>query len=198
MMMPIFMMLVAAVSASDCASTGTCTADALSKDDIDEHTAANLLQTQKADKFVNFFEACAEVGPAGIPSTGPPSGIVRFSLVAATPSFTLVKYNVTGLPPNTNHGLHVHQFADFSDGCTSTKDHWNPENNNHGAATDRFKHLGDLGNILSDDAGEAFGTNLQSDLPMWLNLGGPFVGTVTPISIVNRAIVVHANEDDLG
>lgn len=43
--------------------------------------------------------------------------------------------------------MHVHQFGDLSQGCNSTGMHWNPLNRNHGAPTDRNRHLGDMGNF---------------------------------------------------
>ena len=55
---------------------------------------------------------------------------------------------VSGLAPGL-HGFHIHGSADFSDGCSSTGGHWNPDGTNHGAPdnADADKHLGDLGNI---------------------------------------------------
>lgn len=64
--------------------------------------------------------------------------------------------------------------------------HWNPENNNHGGNLNAQRHIGDLGNILADDEGNAKGT-LLAKVPLKGGLG-----------INGRSVVVHAGEDDLG
>jgi len=38
---------------------------------------------------------------------------------------------VTGLSPGL-HGMHIHEFGDFDDGCASFGGHYNPANVNHG------------------------------------------------------------------
>lgn len=43
--------------------------------------------------------------------------------------------------------MHVHAFGDLSQGCNSTGLHWNPLQRNHGAPSDRIRHLGDMGNF---------------------------------------------------
>lgn len=45
--------------------------------------------------------------------------------------------------------------GDLSSGCASAGSHFNPSNEAHGAPTDASRHVGDLGNILSDAQGEA-------------------------------------------
>merc|ERR1719436_594018 len=99
---------------------------------------------------------------------------------------TLITYDIVGLPKG-KHGLHVHEMADFTNGCLSTGNHFNPYLDNHASATDWTKHLGDLGNILADENDRATGTNLLANVPL--------TGTN---SIIGRSIVVHAGEDDLG
>ncbi|KAJ7672750.1 superoxide dismutase [Mycena rosella] len=57
----------------------------------------------------------------------------------------------------------------------------------HGAPTDKERHVGDLGNIKTDDVGSA-SFKFQDSL---ISLNGP-------LSIVGRAVVLHAGTDDLG
>jgi len=129
-----------------------------------------------------------EVYAKGDPANSPVTGTLTFEKSKSKQSFTLIHYDICGLTQGL-HGLHVHEKADFSNGCLSTLNHFNPDFNNHSSATDLFKHLGDLGNILVADNGCAKGTNLQSDLPFekW-----------EKETIFGRSIVVHAGEDDLG
>ncbi|KAH1195968.1 Superoxide dismutase [Cu-Zn] [Glycine max] len=82
---------------------------------------------------------------------------------------TTVTGSLAGLKPGL-HGFHVHALGDTTNGCLSTGAHFNPNNNEHGAPEDENRHAGDLGNI-------------------------PLTG---PNSIIGRAVVVHADSDDLG
>ncbi|KAM0886725.1 hypothetical protein ACQ4PT_029510 [Festuca glaucescens] len=69
----------------------------------------------------------------------------------------------------------------------STGPHFNPHNKSHGAPVDAERHVGDLGNIQAnmDGIAEVFIKDLQ------ISLSGPH-------SILGRAVVVHADSDDLG
>jgi Cu-Zn family superoxide dismutase len=61
------------------------------------------------------------------------------------------------------------QLGDITDGCVSTGSHFNPYGMTHGAPTSRNRHVGDLGNIQSDDMSVARFT-LTDDL---ISLNGP-------------------------
>jgi len=97
-----------------------------------------------------------------------------------------VRGKVTGLTPG-RHGFHIHVFGDTTNGCNSTGPHFNPHNKPHGAPFDKERHAGDLGNIVANEDGvaEVFIRDLQ------ISLSGPH-------SILGRAVVVHADPDDLG
>ncbi|XP_035677706.1 superoxide dismutase [Cu-Zn]-like isoform X2 [Branchiostoma floridae] len=85
------------------------------------------------------------------------------------------------------HGFHVHEFGDYTNGCTSMGAHYNPIGTNHGGPNDAVRHVGDLGNIVANVAGVA-----QVDITdNQLSLYGAD-------SIIGRGVVVHADEDDLG
>ena len=101
----------------------------------------------------------------------------------------LIQYDIAGLSKG-QHGFHIHEKADFSQGCKSAGGHWNPHGKNHGApSTDPENdcHAGDLGNIVADEHGRAVGS-IESNL---LDLSGKF-------SIIGRSVMVHADRDDLG
>jgi Cu-Zn family superoxide dismutase len=94
--------------------------------------------------------------------------------------------HLEGLTPG-KHGFHVHEFGDCSaPDATSAGGHFNPTQMAHGAPTDATRHSGDLGNIVADDKGVA-------DLE-WLD---PMMQLSGPQSIIGRAVIVHAREDDL-
>lgn len=97
---------------------------------------------------------------------------------------TLLVGRVTGLEPG-EHGFHIHQYGDLSNGCESAGPHFNPDGVDHGDATEG--HVGDLGNITADENGVAE-----------INLILRRVDLSGDRSVVGRAIVVHADEDDLG
>lgn len=86
------------------------------------------------------------------------------------------------------HGFHVHQLGDIvSDGCQSTKGHFNPEKKKHGDIKASTRHVGDWGNILVPSNGSISTTFTDN------------VATLTGShGILGRAIVIHQNEDDLG
>ncbi|KAG1808991.1 superoxide dismutase [Suillus variegatus] len=98
-----------------------------------------------------------------------------------------VSGEITNLDPSSQRGFHVHSLGDLSGGCLSTGSHFNPYDQTHGARSDSVRHVGDLGNIESDEYGTAT-ISFQDSL---ISLNGP-------TSIVGRAVVVHAGTDDLG
>ncbi|MEM6785018.1 MAG: superoxide dismutase family protein [Bacteroidota bacterium] len=103
-----------------------------------------------------------------------------------------VAYQLSGLTPGL-HGFHVHANGDCGPGEDGTPGgaaggHFNPEGHEHGAPSNEAdaRHKGDLGNIEADANGLA---------------EGAFADTVLRLdgetSIVGKAFIVHAGEDDL-
>ena len=89
-----------------------------------------------------------------------------------------------GLSPNTMHGFHIHEFGDCrADDGTSAGGHFNPAGNEHGAPTDMERHMGDLGNIETNENGVAMIDYVDE--------------TVSLEQILGRGIIIHAGEDDL-
>ncbi|KAF9029121.1 hypothetical protein BDZ89DRAFT_1133208 [Hymenopellis radicata] len=95
--------------------------------------------------------------------------------------------DISGLDPSSLRGWHIHQAGNLTDGCTSASTHFNPYGQNHGAPTDHVRHVGDLGNIQSDQYGHA-------SFVQWDDV----ISLEGERNIVGRAIVVHASTDDLG
>jgi superoxide dismutase, Cu-Zn family len=117
-------------------------------------------------------------------------GSVHFSQSRAGER-TVIQGHLVGLKPNAKCGFHVHEFGDLTD----TKDlltlgaHYNPHHAPHGPrqASEKMRHVGDLGNISADAKGVAcfkFYDHL-------IKLSGRH-------SILGRSLVVHVGRDDLG
>ena len=95
---------------------------------------------------------------------------------------------LAGLAPNAKHGFHLHEFGDCSapDGA-SAGGHFAPEGHPHGAPDPAAHHAGDLGNVEADAAGHA-----KVDVTV------KGLGLATgDRAIVGRAVIVHAQPDDL-
>lgn len=111
------------------------------------------------------------------------SGIVTFTKTAEG---IKVAADVKGLTPG-KHGFHIHEYGDCSaPDAGSAGGHFNPEGMDHGSPTDQKRHIGDLGNLEADEEGNAYYERTDT----FLALSGPH-------SIIGRAVIVHAEEDDL-
>ena len=112
-------------------------------------------------------------------TVGDVQGAVKFKQKPGQP--TIIKGIVKGLTPG-KHGFHIHEFGDLSKGCESAGAHYNPDGVEHGSLEQG--HVGDLGNIIADKSGTArFQIKAER---------------VELSDVVGRAIVIHADEDDLG
>ena len=105
-------------------------------------------------------------------------------LIQAPGTPTLVKGTITGLKPG-EHGFHIHEFGDMSDGCKSMGGHYNPDGVDHGDINEG--HVGDLGNITADQSGTAKFT-----------IEAKRVDLLGDRSVIGRGFVVHSDRDDLG
>lgn len=93
---------------------------------------------------------------------------------------------LSGLSPGL-HGLHIHENGDCSaPDASSAGDHFNPDGEMHGSPQDTSRHVGDLGNIEADASGSVETTLTINDR-----------GFSGPTSFLEKAIVVHAQADDL-
>jgi len=98
-----------------------------------------------------------------------------------------VSYEIKGLSDG-DHGFHIHQYGDLSDGCTSACAHFNPYGKTHGGLNSKIRHAGDLGNIKSKN-GIAKGKLFVKQLSLNFH---------RKTCIIGRMIIVHADKDDLG
>ena len=91
------------------------------------------------------------------------------------------------------HGLHVHTYGILDPSqnvtirCGSSGTHFNPVSLTHGDVTDVIRHVGDYGNVGSDNNGRIV-AQISDKIS---KLSGPF-------SIIGRTVVLHQLQDDLG
>ena len=97
-----------------------------------------------------------------------------------------IKISISGISPG-KHGLHIHEYGDLTEGCSSLCSHFNPTKSVHGGRNSEERHLGDLGNVTADENGNVETTIYYK----MLRITGDF-------GIVGRSVVLHADEDDLG
>nr|QBH65889.1 superoxide dismutase [Phthorimaea operculella granulovirus]QBH66019.1 superoxide dismutase [Phthorimaea operculella granulovirus]QBH66149.1 superoxide dismutase [Phthorimaea operculella granulovirus]QBH66279.1 superoxide dismutase [Phthorimaea operculella granulovirus]QBH66409.1 superoxide dismutase [Phthorimaea operculella granulovirus] len=109
---------------------------------------------------------------------GDVSGTIQF--IQDKPSMPMTITGVLYNLPEGNHGFHVHEFGDTSNGCTSAGEHFNPHQNQHGGQHDSNRHLGDLGNVHSTGSRV---TNVKI-VDNMLSLYGEH-------SVLGRSLVVH-------
>lgn len=131
-----------------------------------------------------------------VDAAGQTTGTASFEENAAG---TLLTVRVTGLPPNSKHGFHVHT----NPACTDTTDpstgaavkfggagaHFDPKNTMKHAGPNVSEdqgHAGDLPNLVVDAAG--VGTASLSTKKLTVRAG--------PLSVIDHAVIVHANEDN--
>ena len=99
-----------------------------------------------------------------------------------------IDLNISGLTPNSLHGFHVHEAGDLTDKCTSMCAHFNPYGKTHGCPGVTERHVGDLGNIKTNNKGEAKYTFYDNVI----KLRG------TKCNIIGRGLIIHEDEDDCG
>jgi Cu-Zn family superoxide dismutase len=99
-----------------------------------------------------------------------------------------IDIDITGLKKNAQHGFHIHQYGDMSEKCESMCGHFNPYNKNHGGQDSKERHVGDLGNLITDKNGSAKYRITDS----LIKLRG------VKSNIIGRGLIIHEDTDDLG
>jgi Cu-Zn family superoxide dismutase len=105
-----------------------------------------------------------------------------------TNNMVKIDLNISGLTPNSLHGFHVHEAGDLTDKCTSMCAHFNPYGNTHGCPGMSKRHVGDLGNIKTNNKGQARYTFYDNVI----KLRG------TKSNIIGRGLIIHEDKDDCG
>jgi len=112
-------------------------------------------------------------------------GTVIFS--ESTNKKVKITVNLSGLTPGL-HGFHVHEAGNLTKGCESMCAHFNPYHKTHGCPGMKNRHVGDLGNVVVDQNGNANYTFFDDVI----KLRG------FRCNIIGRGLVIHENPDDCG
>ena len=145
--------------------------------------------SKKACKYKNkncFSESCSMrhslVGLAEITGVNNNSIKGSISFEKEKPYAVRVNASLKGLKPNQQFGFHVHEFGTCSNKALMAGSHLNPKKAKHGAPKDRERHLGDLGNLVTDEKGTAeMSIVIKGKIKMFMG----------------RSVVVHEGKDDL-
>lgn len=113
-------------------------------------------------------------------------GVVKF-IEDLDNNTVIIDIDIKGLKKNSKHGFHVHESGDLTDQCESMCAHFNPYNKIHGCPGMKERHVGDLGNLETDEKGNA-NYMMVDDV---IKLKGK-------CSILGRGLIIHADEDDCG
>jgi superoxide dismutase, Cu-Zn family len=126
-------------------------------------------------------EAVAQLKPTQGNTT---SGTVWFEQQG---DHVIVNAQLTGLPPDSLHGFHVHEKGDCSaPDAGSAGGHFNPHSDSHGDPLQKDHHAGDMWNVRSDANGNA---NYRAIMPeMSLAPGSS--------SVIGKSVIVHLAPDD--
>ena len=137
-------------------------------------------QAQPAAESPAPTKAVAVVHALGDTKT---AGTVTFTQVA---DGVKIEADITGLTEG-KHGFHVHEFGDCSslDG-KSAGGHFNPDGKPHAGPDSPERHVGDFGNLEAAADGKAHYSRVDN-----------LVAMSGPHSVIGRAIIIHAGEDDL-
>ena len=100
----------------------------------------------------------------------------------------IIDIHLEGLKKNGLHGFHIHESGDLSDHCESMCAHFNPFGKTHGCPGMKNRHVGDLGNLVTDAHGRAI-YQIEDEL---IKLRG------NKSNILGRGLIIHADEDDCG
>jgi len=101
--------------------------------------------------------------------------------------FVLVRTDLTGLEPNHEYGLHVHEHGDCSGAAgTGVGGHFNPDAKPHGRPGRDPSHAGDLLNVRADGEGNV----------MYVYQSTAFSVTAGQRGVIGRSVVLSRNADD--
>lgn len=112
------------------------------------------------------------------------AGTVTF---AATSGGVMMIAEVTGLPPGTERGFHIHEKGDCGNNGDAAGGHFNPGGHAHGRYAVGPSHGGDMPSLVADASGNA---------RIHVELRRLSLGTGAANDILGKAVIVHRDKDD--
>ncbi|HUP46845.1 MAG TPA: superoxide dismutase family protein [Thermoanaerobaculia bacterium] len=97
-----------------------------------------------------------------------------------------VEVDLTGVPPGV-HGFHIHEFGSCADAGNAAGGHFNPTSMPHASPDAVSHHAGDFGNVTAGANGEVHTRFTTRSITV----------SEGPTSAVGKAVILHANRDDL-
>ena len=99
----------------------------------------------------------------------------------------VVRGEVRGLAPNSEHGFHVHEKGDCSSGDgMSTGGHFNPGSQPHGRHAVGMHHVGDLPSLQADGRGVAQFSFESTSIALGSGAN----------DVIGKGLIVHRDPDD--
>jgi Cu-Zn family superoxide dismutase len=144
---------------------------------------------------IAFVSGCAMLSPAPSIATAelaptPGNKVSGPTTFVRQGDKILVDARLKGLKPG-RHGFHIHENGNCGGpDASGAGGHFNPIGTAHGDPAAASHHRGDLGNIVADANGNAV-------LTTTLSMDGLSFASAGPNSIIGRALVVHADPDDM-
>ena len=146
--------------------------------------AANLLSACGGMGLMGPASATADLVPTAAISPNPTVGKVTFTAIEHG---VRVAGEVSGLPPGTEHGFHIHEKGDCGANGDAAGGHFNPSGGIHGKFAAAGSHAGELPSLVANASGVArFSVD---DHSISLTEGAAN-------NIIGRALVVHRDRDD--
>ena len=94
--------------------------------------------------------ATAALMPTAAINPNPSIGTVAFT---ALDHGVRVAGEVRGLPPGTEHGVHIHEKGDCGDNGNASGGHFNPSGGTHGKFGAAGSHAGEMPSLVADASG---------------------------------------------
>ena len=130
--------------------------------------------------------AVAEMMPTTAAAAANLKPMGKVTLTQLGTNRVLVKAEISGLKPYSEHGFHVHAVPDCSGDGLRTGGHFNPDAHPHGDPSHILRHAGAMFNIKADGAG--VGTTRQEVDTIMLSPG--------KYSVIDLPLITHRDPDD--
>ena len=115
-----------------------------------------------------------------------PTGTVTLTQLGT--NRVLVKAEISGLKPFSEHGFHIHAVPDCSGDGLKTGGHFNPDGHPHADPAHILRHAGAMFNIKTDAAG--VGTARQEVDTITLGASSD------KYSVIGKPLITHRDPDD--